>query len=163
MNKWFVVYCKPNGDSRAEQNLVSQHYSVYRPIIKKLDKNSGNVRSESLFPRYLFIKTTDPDQALSPVQSTYGVSCFVKFGDQYATVSENLIESLRLAEKERSENEDFNEKYKSGDKVIVNGCGFDNIRAVYCNPCGKERVMIMLNVLGKLSQASVPVSILSRQ
>ena len=165
MNRWLLVYCKPKQDVRAEENLVRQGFEVFRPIIDislhKIGSRSTTKR-ESLFPRYLFINVNPEVKSIAPVLSTYGVSSFVKFGNHYATASDELIALIQKKAEEQSLFYEEQQIFKKGDSVYLDGYGFDNVDAIYQNPCGDSRSLILINILGKKSQISVPVGSISK-
>lgn len=165
MNNWFLIYCKPKQDARAEENLTRQGFDVFRPTINLIKSKIGcsnSVKCEPLFPRYLFINVDPSAKSIAPVLSTYGVVSFVKFGDVYATASDELIGDIKEKVNNLSAMYGESEVIKTGEEVYVDGHGFDHVKAIYCNPCGNERAMILMNILGKESKLLVPEKCLSR-
>lgn len=165
MNSWYLIYCKPGQDSIAETNLIRQGFTVFRPTINMAKTKIGcktYLKCESLFPRYLFIKVNPEVKSIFPVSSTLGVSTFVKFGDRYATASEDLIEEIKSIVEKQKFLASEREKFKKGDMVYVDGNGFDQVKAIYCNPCGNQRAMILMDILGKESRLRVPMQCVSR-
>ncbi|HSG52132.1 MAG TPA: transcription termination/antitermination NusG family protein, partial [Rheinheimera sp.] len=57
MYQWYLLYCKPRQESRAQQHLANQGFNSYVPQIKlqKLRANRWSDVTEPLFPRYLFL------------------------------------------------------------------------------------------------------------
>lgn len=163
MGQWYLIYCKPGQDTRAEVNLIRQSFEVFRPtfdVIKRQASGKTQVKTMSLFPRYLFIFADPTVQSLSPVLSTFGIASFVKFGDRYATAPATLIDELKeLAESAEPLD---TQTFKKGEEIFVDGHGFENVRAIYCNPCGESRSMILMNILGKTSRMSVPTECLNK-
>ena len=162
--KWFLVYCKSSQDSRAEENLSNQKFEVYRPKTLKINKKTGlrTKKFESLFPRYIFILVDPNVQSISPVASTFGVSHFVKFGMEYAIAPHQLIQSIQTYEHQLTQNQtDF--EFNQGDPVIINGNGFESIKAIFSTRCGQERAMVLLQILGRESPLTVPLNLLSKQ
>jgi transcriptional antiterminator RfaH len=165
MNKWFLIYCKPKQETRAEINLSRQGFTVFRPTVHVIKQKIGcenSVACESLFPRYLFVQV-DPDiKSIAPIVSTLGVSSFVKFGDRYATASEALINEIKSNIDDQSVLVGSSEAIKKGDEIYVDGHGFDQVKAIYCNPCGNMRAIILMNILGKEARIMVPTECMSK-
>jgi len=71
---WHVVYTKPRQERVAEENLLRQHYETWLPLIGKWTRRAPGWACEAqpMFPRYLFLRTTDAQQSLAPVRSTLG-------------------------------------------------------------------------------------------
>ena len=85
MKKWYLIKTKPRQEKKAKQNLANQGYEVFCPIAKL------NNKLVVLFPGYLFIQLNDKTQNWSPINSTKGVSYFVKFGLNFAKVPNSVI------------------------------------------------------------------------
>jgi transcriptional antiterminator RfaH len=167
MNRWFLIYCKPNQEARAENNLVRQGYTIYRPTVSVINKTTTkgqkNTKSKSLFPRYLFININVEQQSVAPIASTLGVVQIVKFGNKLASASERLINELKINEQKRLTEQASPSKPSKGDVVYIDTHGFEQVKAIYCNPCGDERAMILMSILGNESRVSVPLQSLSKQ
>ena len=158
MEEWLLVYCKPGQDARAEENLASQGFEVYRPTVDVVKNRVGQkrtVRNESLFPRYVFICVDKQQQSIAPVRSTLGVSGLVRFGDIYASASDDLIEEIRANANARSIHDVDASPFVAGQEVYVNGGGLNDVKAIFCKPCGNERAMILISILGRRSQVAV--------
>lgn len=166
MNKWFLIYCKPKQDTLAENNLIRQGFIVFRPTINVAKSKIGckdYYSCESLFPRYLFIQVDPKIKSIAPVVSTFGVSGFVKFGDQYATASEALINEIKTNVKKQALLAERPTDLIAGDEIYIDGHGFSHMKAIYCNPCGNERAMILMNILGKESRLTVSMQCLTKK
>lgn len=165
MSSWFLIYCKSRQEVRAEENLVRQGFDVFRPTINVVKAKIGcqnTVKSEPLFPGYLFIKVDPSVKSIGPVHSTLGVSNFVKFGDSYAVASDTLIDNIKLNVDRQNVFTKDGHSLKSGDEIYVHGHGFDQVKAIYCNACGYERAIILMTILGRESKLMVPTNCLSK-
>jgi transcriptional antiterminator RfaH len=163
MDTWFLIYCKPAQDTRAEENLHRQGYIVFRPTIKV--NGLGRQRAfkrESLFPRYLFIKVDPEIKSIAPIQSTLGVTGFVKFGEIYATAPEWLIDKIKSDLDMQDPPGYGRDPYEQDDEMSVDGQGIQQIKALYYNPSGSERAMILMNILAKKSALTLPAGCLSK-
>lgn len=103
--EWFLLYCKPHEEQRCLLNLQNQGVEAFYPKTLVTRKRKGTVggQSELLFPNYLFAKL-DPESAnFNAIRSTRGVSDFVRFGRQYARVSQYVIECLKSISTDKSE------------------------------------------------------------
>lgn len=165
MERWYLLYCKPGQDAKAVENLTRQGFHVFSPTInvgRAKDGHRSNTCFEPLFPRYIFIKVDPEVNSIAPVKSTHGVSNFVMFGGVYATAPDSLIDKIKsqaasLITVNRSVRE-----FSKGDRVNVNGYGFDQVKAIYCCSCGSERAMILMEILGEESRVSVPEKCISK-
>jgi transcriptional antiterminator RfaH len=71
MDNWFLVYCKPKQELRAQQNLASLGFNSYLPQLTKFTKRAGTKVEikELLFPRYWRRGTTQYEMNSSAVMS----------------------------------------------------------------------------------------------
>lgn len=165
MDVWFVLYCKPKKDHIAERNLINQGYEAYRPVIiitTRSSKGDRCIRRESLFPRYVFVKAVPEERSLMPASYTRGVLGFVKFGDKYATVSEEIVGSIRKCELEQQEYHENKKDFVKGDSVYLSGDCFNNIKATFVKEHGDHRVVVLLRMLGTESMVMIQSDYVSK-
>ncbi len=141
---------KPRMEREAYDHLVRQSFCAYLPQWLDLKKQRGVWRRVQLpmFPRYLFIRPSYPEQAMTPVRSTRGVSQLVHFGNETAMASEALISDIRRVEAVRSEMRQVLTPFKKGDLVQVTEGFFRGVSAEVLS-CDEQRVILLLQVLGK--------------
>ena len=151
---WYLVQCKPRQDERAEENLQRQGYDCSRPTCRREKLVRGQLRftQESLFPGYLFIHM--PQGAnWAPLRSTRGVARIVAFGGRPLAVSHDLIIQLQ----ERA-NTHAIAAYNPGDKVTILDQGFAGIESIFMTMDGEERVILLINLMNRQQQISLPVT-----
>src|SRR5690606_23091439 len=104
---WHVVYTKPRQEQLAEQNLLRQRYETWLPTIGRWTRRAAGWACEAqpMFPRYLFLRTTDAQQSLAPVRSTLGAVGLVRFGERTPTLAADLVAALRSLADEMHEPE----------------------------------------------------------
>ncbi len=159
MKAWYLVQCKSRQDERAEENLVRQGYTCYRPQFgcERIVRGRRQVVSESLFPGYMFIQLTLEDN-WGPLRSTRGVLRVVAFGAQPLAISDGVIEELRLHEAQG----DVQPQLVSGEPVRINDGPFAELQAIYLGMDGDERVVVLLNFLQREQQVSLPLNGVSK-
>ena len=160
MSQWYLVYCKARQEDVAARGLEEQGYSVYLPKVRVRKRRPGGRVDveEPLFPRYLFVAVSGKEQSIAPVQYTVGVQKLVKFGNLYMSVSGEIVSSLK-----RREDPDtgFNRfelpKVRKGDPVRIKSGVLAGIEAVFEKKSGKERVVVLLDLLGRQTRAEVAI------
>ena len=143
MKKWYLIKTKPKQEKTAITNLQNQSYHVYCP--------SGKINSKvvMLFPGYLFIYLDATTENFSPIRSTKGVSNFVRFGLNYANISNKLIDFIKYNEIDTAKKiKKFND-FKSGDKVEITEGIFKNCVAIFQSLKSDERVLLLINLMGQ--------------
>ncbi len=119
------------------------------------------VRTESLFPRYVFIQTDPSVQSLEPVRSTRGVTTIVRFGGIPAQVPDAVIQQIRA----RIDLEDGFVRLAApdlapGTKVRINEGPFSGLDAIFAARQGEDRVRLLLTMLGAEREVVLPRSVL---
>ena len=149
MKNWYLIKTKPRQEKIAKQNLKNQGYGVFCPMSKI------NNRLVVLFPGYLFVQLNEKTQNWSPINSTKGVSHFVKFGSNFAKVPISVIEFIKTNQHITVEKLKNLNKFKPGDKVQISDGTFKNWVAVFKCYKPDERVILLMNLLGREQSLSI--------
>ena len=154
---WYLVVTKPQSEFRAQENLVRQGYQTYLPIIKMPRQRNGKKveRTEAFFPRYLFISLDRKTDNWAPIHSTIGVASMVRFGGIPALVPSTLIENLIANEDELGLQSLEKKEFKQGDKVKIISGPFEGYKAVYKKMKSSDRVLVLLDIVGKNTQVTL--------
>jgi transcriptional antiterminator RfaH len=107
-----------------------------------------------MFSRYLFLRATPAMQDLSVVRSTMGVSQLVRFGQLAAKVPNAWVEAMR-AQPLLSES-----LFKSGDKLVLAEGMLKGLEAIYVQPDGELRAMVLIDLLSRPHQISYEMALL---
>ncbi|WP_213716343.1 transcription/translation regulatory transformer protein RfaH [Cedecea lapagei] len=154
MQSWYLLYCKRGQLLRAKEHLERQEVNCLTPMItlEKMVRGKRTAVSEPLFPNYLFVEFDPESIHTTTVNSTRGVSHFVRFGAQPATVPETVIHELMHYQ---IENILDPETPYPGDSVVITEGAFKGLEAIFAEPDGEARSMLLLNLLNKQVQQSV--------
>ena len=115
-------------------------------------------RIEPLFPRYLFLQMDVEKQSLAPVRSTVGVTDIVRFGAEYATVLDEIVQELmNRAEPETDLHRLRKPLFERGVHVRVSEGPFSGLEGVFECHEAEERVLILLEVLGRQTRVRIPI------
>jgi len=146
---WYLIYTKPRQEQVALVNLERQGYECYMPTIevRRIRRRKLEIAREALFARYLFIRLDNSGTGLSwsPIRSTFGVSCLVKFGDTPLPVDDALIELLR----NREAVQEASALFDPGDAVIITEGPFAGLEAIYHSEDAEQRANILLQILNR--------------
>ena len=149
MKNWYLIKTKPRQEKIAKQNLKNQGYGSFCPIVKI------NNRLVVLFPGYLFVQLNEKTQNWSPINSTKGVSHFVKFGLNFAKVPISVIEFIKTNQHITAEKLKNLNNFKPGDKVQISDGAFKNWVAIFKCYKSDERVILLMNLLGHEQSLSI--------
>lgn len=157
-DRWYVIHSKPRQEARAEENLTAQGYQVYLPQLKTSKRRNGKWVDvvEPLFPRYLFIQLVENQDSFAPIRSTFGVSKLVRFGDTPAQAPAGLIESLKQLESSGNGlHVQSDHLFDAGSEVNIIDGSLEGIKAIVKADSGDERVVVLLNLMGRENTLSV--------
>jgi transcriptional antiterminator RfaH len=152
---WYVVFCRPGQDARAEQNLCRQQVRTYRP---KRVNNAGEFTS--LFPRYLFISLDLARQSVRAVNNTRGVCSMVSFGGTLATLRNECISMIQKAEK--AVRFEAKERFAVGDRVEFGEGPLEYYEGVVRARSSRDRVVVLVEMMGAERLALVSETRLAR-
>ncbi len=154
MQSWYLLYCKRGQLLRAKEHLERQSVNCLTPMItlEKIVRGKRAAVSEPLFPNYLFVEFDPEDIHTTTVNSTRGVSHFVRFGSQPATVPQTVIHDLLHYQ---PENITDPQTPWPGDSVVITDGAFEGLEAIFKEPDGEARSMLLLNLLNRQVLQSV--------
>ncbi len=156
---WFCLRTQPKREHVAAANLRKRvQIEVFSPrlrIWRSLRHGIASFATEALFPGYLFARFVHPDQSRH-VLSTPGITGIVAFAGRPPAVADPVIDFLR-GQVEQAERLAGEPLFEEGSWVkIVAGCFHDmEGRVLHFDP-KTERVRILLMLLGRAVQVSLP-------
>lgn len=154
MESWYLLYCKRGQLLRAQEHLVRQQVNCLSPIItlEKIIRGKRTSVSEPLFPNYLFVEF-DPERIhTTTISATRGVSHFVRFGALPAQIPMQVIEELQAHSDKHYVDP---ETPQPGDTVLITDGVFEGLHAIYTEPDGEARSMLLLNLINKQINQSI--------
>lgn len=157
MQQWFVAACKTNQEDRAQENLGRQCYEVFCPVLRSEVLKNGEkaIKSALLFPGYIFVKFDPELQASSTVNHSMGVKKLVTFGDVLVPVNAKIIDGIKFRLDGFVAKIPEKLPLVSGSKVKINGSCFEGADAIFDEPVGANRSMLLINILGSQQRVMV--------
>lgn len=156
---WYLVYTKNRQEDRAQENLQRQGYHTYFPkiCVNKRVRGHWQKAMEPLFPSYLFVKLSVEEDNWSPIRSTYGVNHIIKIGGQPAQIPNQVFESIKIrAEQTQDQVEiDHSQVFTEGQEITIAVGPMKGLDAIFKCYKGQERALILVDLLGKISQIDI--------
>lgn len=148
MEKWYLLYCKYGQVLRAIEHLERQGVNCLAPRyeIQKMVRNRRKKMMEPLFPNYLFVKFDYKVIHFSIIHSTRGVNYFVRFGKDPVVVPDKVIATLVVPSFIKALSDNVPQK---GDEVMITDGILSGIQAIYNEPDGEARSVLLLNILNR--------------
>ena len=158
MDHWYVLYTKPNAEYAASHFLSQKGYETFLPVVKSPHPRRG-YETVPLFPSYLFIRFDPNRLVIKDIYQTPGVRTLVKFDNRLAIVPDIVIEFIRKRVEAINEVGGLpNHNFKPGDLVYIRSGPLAGLEAIFEGPLGpRERVWVLVYILGALNRAEVPV------
>jgi transcriptional antiterminator RfaH len=151
LQRWYLAYTKPRQESIALTHLTQQAFDAYLPLYKKFKKTEQGpvAQFEPMFPRYILFRPSTPEQSISVVRSTKGITTIVRFGFEPALINDELVQRIRLLEEDRN-HATLQElsNLKTGQTVRLKHTALGNIQGLIQSVSSK-RVAVLLEILGR--------------
>jgi transcriptional antiterminator RfaH len=139
---WIVARSKPRQELYAKLNVTRQGFECYVPQF--LDAITRKV--QILFPGYLFVNTPGPWVFLT---GTFGVMDVVLHGASPATLPLKVVDELKARENRRGYVEVPSERFATNQQVRLTAGPFAGEVCLYQGVTGKDRVKVLLSLLGR--------------
>jgi transcriptional antiterminator RfaH len=149
---WYVVQTHPHAEAKAASHLSRQGYSIYLPRYLKRRRHARRIEivAAPLFPRYLFVAIDPLAQRWRSIQSTIGVARLVCSGEIPAVLPIAVINDLQGRQNEAGFVQlDARPRFAAGDKICVIEGAFAACHGLFEGMADRERVAILLELLGR--------------
>ena len=159
---WFLLQTKSREELRAADNLARQEVESFCPMIRveKIARGKRIEAVEVLFPGYLFVQLGELSVSATSIRSTRGVSHFVSSGGRPIKVPPDLIDQLQRRVSGQ-EDQVMSSLPKEGEKMDIMDGPFRGLDAVFYQPDGNNRALVLVTMLNQQVKASIAFSSLS--
>lgn len=163
MKHWYVLHSKPNAEYQLTTALQERGIQSYLPQIEVREAKRGRKR-KPFFPCYLFAKINFEEVGLSLIQWTPGLRRIVAFDGQPVPLDDEVIALIQhKLEEANLTDEQVTHPFQPGDPVRITEGPLQGLQAIFEGPTtAAERVQVLLNFLGQVSRAQVPVTALEK-
>ena len=151
-SSWHVVQVHLHAEIKARMHLSRQGFETYLPLYLKRRRHARRIETVSapLYPSYLFVRFNPSIHRWRSIHSTIGVARLVCNGDVPAALDQAIIDNLKKRENERGFIQlDRKPKFSPHDKVRVCDGAFTDCLGLVEDVSDRERVVILLNMLGR--------------
>ncbi|KIO36116.1 transcription/translation regulatory transformer protein RfaH [Shewanella sp. cp20] len=167
MKSWYLVYCKPRGETRAQQNLALQQIETYLPTLPQQITKAGktSVKRLPLFPCYLFVYFDPLEMSVSKIHSTRGVSRIIGCREEMTAIDDAIVHSIKMREakmlnalqlpNDTKLAENGEQALVVGDKVKFVDGPFKELEGIFEEESGDKRCHILFEIMGQQKRVSV--------
>lgn len=160
MRQWHLIYTKARSEVLVQEQLENRDVENYLPLLA-LDRGyRRGVRYEPFFPHYIFVCVDLQSNEANGLPWLPGVRCIVHFDERPAVVPDEMIAMLRakldpMTDKVLRKSEWI---FQPGQPVKIKRGAFEGLDAIFQKQLnGKDRVLILLDMLGKWVRTKISV------
>ena len=153
--RWYLVHTRPNGERKAERNLVAQGFTTFLPQIERTIRHARRLTTvrRPLFARYLFVRLDVGRERWLSVNGTIGVSRLFTQEGRPVPVPFGIVESLLVHSEAGLMRLDHS--LAEGQRVRILSGPLADFTATVVRLDARRRVDVLLEIMG----AAVPVSV----
>lgn len=167
--RWYCAYTKPAAEVWARTNLWEHGFEVYLPLYRRRRRHARRTDwiQAPLFPRYLFVRADFEDRTSRGISFAKGVEHLVGFGDGPSVVPDRVIAEIKAREGldglvDLDDGRGAASRYQPGERVLIEEGALCAQVGLFQSKVDAERVIILLNLLGRDVRAVVNVHTLRR-
>ncbi len=158
---WHLVYTRPRQESKLASQLEGKikYYLPKRKVISQWHDRK-KLLEQPLFPSYVFV-FIDSVEAYYHIMEMAGACRFVKFGRQYAMVSEKIIASIQHITTEGSNLEVVEGRLEPGQRMVITTGPFCGLSCEVHQINNAHKVSVRVNLLNRTILADISIAALS--
>ena len=159
MHKWYVVQTRPRQEQRAQVNLTRQGYRAWLPVMERSRRLAKRIETghAPLFPQYLFVELDIGCEPWRAINGTFGVKRLLADGPHPQALPEEFVDALRKATGADGVSTPSPPDLQPGDAVTITTGPFVECAGVVLRLAPRERVEVLLDVLGGRVPARLPI------
>jgi transcriptional antiterminator RfaH len=157
MKRWYVVNTQSNQEARANENLRRQGFYSWLPQSRRTRRHARRTDHvlAPLFPGYLFVKFDSEIERWRSINGTFGVVRLLCNGDTPLAVPDGLVEEI-MRRRDDSGLIVLPRRGLTVGRVVRVAIGsFADLEGLVQEMSGRDRVVLLLNMLGRKVRTSV--------
>ena len=159
MTYWCAAHTQINAEDVAAGHLIRQGFDVFLPkhLKRRAHARRNDWIAKPLFPGYLFV-AIDPDHSpWRAIRGTVGIRDVIRFGEKPAAVPDPVIHEIRARQEDNGLIRTRTAAgFKQGETVQVKRGPLGELEALFEGTDERNRVIVLLNLLGRKVRATVP-------
>lgn len=154
---WYLVYTKPRHERSVDKRLTEMEITSYLPIRKMLRQwhDRRKYVDELLFPSYVFVYLNNLQQYYESLD-TEGVLYFIRVGKEIASVSETVINSIKVVTGQAADLEVSEQRFAPGSKVEIMEGALTGLSCEVVSHDSKKKLLVRVGLLKRNLLVSVP-------
>ncbi|WP_299379035.1 transcription termination/antitermination NusG family protein [uncultured Kiloniella sp.] len=158
--RWIVANTKANLELFAVEQIKQQGFDAYCPVFEATVRHARKttLRQKPLFPSYIFIRLTDLATGWRSLMSTRGVKTLLTQGGKLSVLPEGFVSNLYENEQRGELLHLAQPGFSRDDEVEIKSGIFDGLTARVLGAPEKERIWLLLDILGRKVRVSQDVA-----
>ena len=158
MKHWYVVYTQPNCEAKAAFSIVRKGFEVYLPRYLAQRRHARRIEqvARPLFPRYLFVRIDPQRDRWRSVNGALGVLHLVSYGNVPVALTNDIVESFKDREDSSGLIACGLPSFTPGQPMEILDGPMSVSAAFFHRMSGKERVVLLLDLLGRKATVTLP-------
>ncbi len=160
MKRWFVARTHAQAEAKAVAHLRRQGFEIYLPRYAKTRRHARREERivAPLFPRYLFVCLDLDRHRWRSVNGTLGIERLLCHGERPAPVPAGVIEDLKCQERPDGLLAPASlVLLERGSQVRLVDGAFAERTGIYERMTADQRIVLLLNLLGREVRLTVPL------
>ncbi len=154
---WYLIYTRPRHEKKVHARLCEINIHSFLPTRKVLRvwHDRRKFVSEPLFPSYVFTYLNTIEDYYKAI-NTEGALYYVKFGKEVATVSEAVINNLKLVVSQTQDIEVTENQFQQGQWLVIKNGAFTGLSCEVVQCDSKQKVLVRVDLLKRNIILTVP-------
>ena len=162
---WYVIYVNPNSEKKVYERLKDISLESFLPQIKTIKQWSDRKKTilKPLFPSYVFVNINSSLE-FHKALSVYGACAYIRFGKEYARVTEKEINQIKLliGDKNISDIETNVELPKIGEVKKIAYGSLNGLDCEIIKADNHNKIIVRIDSLQQNIMATIPSYVLSK-
>ncbi len=163
-DNWYVLYVKSRHERKVENLLREIRIHTFVPFVKQVRKWSDRKKivEVPLFPSYIFIKISSNTE-FEKVRSVDGVCDYIHFGREYAKVTDEEINKIKLflSINEFSDIETSSERLQIGQKYKITHGPLSGVECEVSMINNRDKIVVRIDSIRQNICATIPTDYLT--
>jgi len=162
-SRWYAAYTKSRTEKKVLERLTEKGFEAYLPITRKRHQWSDRLKwvEEPLIKSYIFIRVNESEYYNAI--NIPGLVCYVTFEGKAAPIPDWQIDTLKMLLNEGAEMEVSNERFASGQKIIVVSGTLVGMKGEMVEYRGKKKVLVRLGTTGTNILVTVNLELIEKE
>ena len=160
---WYAAYTKSRTEKKVLTRLTENGFEAYLPIKRSRKQWSDRLKwvEEPLIRSYIFIRVNESEYYNAI--NTPGLVCYVTFEGKAAPIPDRQIDVLKMLLNEGTEMEVSNERFATGEKIIVISGPLVGMQGEMIQYRGKKKVLVRLGSTGTNILVTVGLDLIEKE